>query len=239
MAEPLQSIWRLMLAELTIDRADVGAAMAFALASSPAAAPTVRRDGRGASVSQLVEALLERAAARDLSYPNRLALLYLISDVLHASLSVGGARHFYSLLEQRLAEVIRAFSLFLQTVQGRLRVESVKRDVLGVLAAWEEAGTFSPIYTATLQNILLEPPENAQSAPLQHDPLDGAPWQPLLENHESLLDPQLDGEKLDQPYLRRKLGLGLELEPDAGLELEPGLGSDSEAARRVDKEPFI
>ncbi|KAJ1555002.1 U2 snRNP-associated SURP domain-containing protein [Nowakowskiella sp. JEL0078] len=77
-------------------------------------------------------------------FPNKLARLFLLSDILHNSSStdVPFAWKYRTAIEARLPELFRHFGRVHKTIKGRLRAEQWRKAVFSVVAVWESWEVF-------------------------------------------------------------------------------------------------
>ncbi|TPX30596.1 hypothetical protein SmJEL517_g05890 [Synchytrium microbalum] len=85
-------------------------------------------------------------------FPNKIARLYLVSDVLHNSgTPLPNVWKFRNAFETRLAPVFEHLASVWQTISARLRAEQMRRAVISILGVWETWLIFSSDYIQSLK----------------------------------------------------------------------------------------
>ncbi|GAB4814277.1 hypothetical protein N2152v2_001323 [Parachlorella kessleri] len=113
-----------MLRRLTAERADVCAAMAFAMDNAE-------------SASEVVEVLSDALTLAETPIPLKVARLFLASDILHNSTApVRNASRYRSRLEEHLPDVFESLQEAYRSSESRMAQELLRRHVLKVLRVW-------------------------------------------------------------------------------------------------------
>ncbi|KAL4450080.1 hypothetical protein ABPG77_010749 [Micractinium sp. CCAP 211/92] len=132
-----------MLRRLTVERADVCAAMAFALDNAE-------------SAGEVVEILSDSLTLSETPIPLKIARLFLASDILHnTSSGVRNASRYRSRLEEALPDVFESLQEAYRGAEGRMAQELLRRYVLKVLRVWRGWFIFSDDYLNGLQATFL------------------------------------------------------------------------------------
>ncbi|KAJ3103419.1 U2 snRNP-associated SURP domain-containing protein [Phlyctochytrium planicorne] len=129
-------------------------------------------------------------------FPNKIARLYLLSDVLSNSGStVPNAWRFRNAIEKHLPAVFAHLGSVWKGIQSRLRAEQMRKMVFNVVTVWEKWMIFSWDFTESLRSVYL----NAKSAAEKNAEATAA---------GDNLKKELDGQ--------RKAGTGLYADGDGG-----------------------
>ncbi|PRW57019.1 U2 snRNP-associated SURP motif-containing -like isoform X1 [Chlorella sorokiniana] len=132
-----------MLRGLTVERADICAAMAFALDNAE-------------SASEVCEILGDALTLSETPIPLKIARLFLASDILHnTSSGVRNATRYRSRLEELLPDVFESLQEAYRTAEGRMAQELLRRHVLKLLRIWRGWFIFSDDYLNGLQATFL------------------------------------------------------------------------------------
>lgn len=128
-----------MLRGLTVERAAIRDAMAFALDHAESAA----------DVSAL---LIDSLTSAQSPTPLKVARLFLLSDILHnTSASVRNASRFRALLQDALPDVFESLQEAYRHAGGRMAQEHLRKHVLKVLRVWRGWYIFSDDFLNGLQ----------------------------------------------------------------------------------------
>ncbi|CAJ1064076.1 U2 snRNP-associated SURP motif-containing protein isoform X2 [Xyrichtys novacula] len=174
-----------LLTALTPSRKDIIRGMLFCLERADAAEEVVRLITESFSWSQA-------------PLSNKIARLYLVSDILHNSFAkVAGASYYRRHFEKKLTQIIRDLNAAHRNIQSRLQAEQFQQKVLNCVRAWQEWDIYPDYHLLHLQNICLglvyvgeestETPEDASSG------LDGVPMVSKTTCSNSALMDDLDG----------------------------------------------
>jgi len=139
-----------LLADVTTSKHDVLMAMGFAMEHADYAVDVCERV-REAAVREGDGAVLSK----------RLALLYLVSDILSNISVVKKGSDFQRGFQARLPDMFEALSRSFQASSGRITKLSVKKKVLRVLSAWESWSVFPAPFLGGLQATFLLDENNA------------------------------------------------------------------------------
>ena len=147
-----------MLRLLTVDRASIREAMAFALDNAEAA-------------GEVAETLAEALSLAETPVPTKVARLFLLSDILHnSSAQVRNASAYRTHLAARLPDVFESLADTFRCVDGRISAEAMKKHVLVVLRCWGDWFLFSDAFLRGLQSTFLRKDARLDGL-LPHHPL--------------------------------------------------------------------
>jgi U2-associated protein SR140 len=142
--------WQQHLQTMTLHREDVRRAMGFAFD---------HLDSAEEVASLLHEALVEEKS----SPPRRIALLYVLSDILHnASAPVKHASNYRQLLQYWLPAIFMSLGAMYRGIVGRMTAKQVEERVRNVLAAWSDWSVFPPLYLLGLEAVFFMTEAEAQ-----------------------------------------------------------------------------
>ncbi|XP_034539172.1 U2 snRNP-associated SURP motif-containing protein isoform X2 [Notolabrus celidotus] len=174
-----------LLTELIPRREDIAVAMLFCLEQSNAAEEVVRR-------------ITESFSLTPTPLCNKIARLYLVSDILHNSFAkVPGASQYRKHFEKMLTQIFQDLNTAYNNIQARLQAEQFKKKVMSCFRAWEFWDIYPDYYLIHLQNIFLglakaEEPSSETPEDVSSD-LDGAPMDSETISSNSALVDDLDG----------------------------------------------
>lgn len=132
-----------MLRQLKVERANIQAAMVFALDHASCAA-------------EISDCLIASLTLSETPLHLKMARLYLASDVLHNStVPVRNASRYRQLLQAELPSVFQSFHEALLSAEAALKREAFKRNSLRVLRVWRDWYLFSEDYLNGLQATFL------------------------------------------------------------------------------------
>jgi U2-associated protein SR140 len=205
-----------LLAGLTVGRAAVREAMAFALDHADAAA-------------DIAALLAESLAAPDAPVGLRVARLFLLSDILHnTGAGARNAARYRLRLQDALPDAFEALRSALVAAGGRLAQEALRRHVLRVLRAWRGWFVFSDDFLNGLQATFLRGgagPGGAPAAP-------GAGADPALAPALAALDDEALAARCRRAGLSRAGGRGEQVARLLALDAYLG-GAEAAAAKRA------
>ncbi|KAJ9054633.1 hypothetical protein DSO57_1012268 [Entomophthora muscae] len=160
-----------ILNELTVDRQSIGFAMVAAL----------ERVSEAEEIASLIQ---DHLLKEDLPSTAALAILYLISDILHnVNPTVPQAWRLRAELEKRMPIFFKQLHKVYGGISRRLRAESFRRLIAAIFPIWESSLIFPAPFLYNLKNIFhhgsSEAPKEVYVAPLnpqsESDSIDGEP----------------------------------------------------------------
>lgn len=130
-----------MLRALTPRRERIARCMALALDNAHAA-------------DRVAEIMTQSLLVPATPIPRKIARLYVVSDILYNSAAdVRNAWYYRTAFETRLARVFAHLGAVTHTLPGRMKIESVQRQVLVVLECWDAWLVYPPSYTTILREL--------------------------------------------------------------------------------------
>ncbi|KAK9835798.1 hypothetical protein WJX74_008275 [Apatococcus lobatus] len=128
-----------LLRALTVEKADICEAMAFALDNAECA-------------FEIVEILTESLTLAETPPPTKVSRLFLVSDILHNSTApVRNASRYRSRLEAVLPNIFESFQELYLGLDSRITQEALRRHMLRVLRVWRERFIFNDDFLNGLQ----------------------------------------------------------------------------------------
>uniref|UniRef100_A0A8C2VQ34 U2 snRNP-associated SURP motif-containing protein n=1 Tax=Chinchilla lanigera TaxID=34839 RepID=A0A8C2VQ34_CHILA len=167
--EPLKEEQRDKLEEIL--KNDIGDAMVFCLNNAGAA-------------EEIVDCITESLSILKTPLPKKIAILYLVSDVLYNfSAKVASDPYYRKFFETKLY-----FHATYHTIQGHLQSENFKQRVMTCFRAWEDWAIYPEPFLIKLQSIFLGLVNIIEEREIEDvsDDLNGAP-----------IEEELDGEPLE------------------------------------------
>lgn len=130
----------IMLRNMTFERGKIAKAMAFAINHADAAdevSPDRRSCGFFAMLGvlivfrQVIDIICKSLVSEDTPLPQKIARLYLVSDILHnSSVHVTNAWKYRSGFEVKLPEVFQHFNKIYRSILARLKAEQVRVSIV-------------------------------------------------------------------------------------------------------------
>ena len=133
--------FRDLLNEMSMSRASVRNAMIFALDHAEAA-------------NDIIKALESRLCDTKDSAPNKVAYLYVVSDILYNSNNSSKTRHFRTILKDRLPTMFEGVAKTYQSLKSRFNSNQMRSRVQRILDVWREWSSFPPLYLIGLESAL-------------------------------------------------------------------------------------
>ena len=133
-----------ILLKLSVSRWAIADAMGFAFDHVEA----------GFDIISSVKASFDNSKKGIVSVPNKVAKLYLLSDILHNSgvcIGMTGASRYRVLISNILPDIFANFGQELKLATGRMTSKQIEERILSVLKVWEEWSIFTAQYLAGLE----------------------------------------------------------------------------------------
>ncbi|ORX92772.1 hypothetical protein K493DRAFT_263093 [Basidiobolus meristosporus CBS 931.73] len=148
-----------MLRQISNERGSIARLMAFAI------------DHAGA-FEEVVDIVVKSLTIPETPIPTKIARLHLISDILHnSSVPLPNAWKLRSGFESKLPIVFTHLAEVYNSIQGRLKAEHFRRQVMNVVGAWEKWIIFPQPYLDSLASSFAEPgSQTVQSEVTHQDP---------------------------------------------------------------------
>ncbi|KAM3579210.1 hypothetical protein VKS41_008431 [Umbelopsis sp. WA50703] len=179
----------IMLRKINFQRGTIAKAMAFAINHSDAA-------------DEVIETICKSMVSDGAPLSQKIARLYLVSDILHnSSVHVTNAWKYRSGFEVKLPEVFQHFNKIYRSIRARLKAEQVRRQICGVFAVWNNWIVFPEHRIAEYNSIFTQPGiESAPSEPVVvEQPAVTSPVpQPKEEAPPVEQEDTVDGEPMDE-----------------------------------------
>ncbi|KRZ05709.1 U2 snRNP-associated SURP motif-containing protein [Trichinella zimbabwensis] len=173
-----------LLEKLTMERSKVGDAMVWCVEHSDFA-------------EHIVSVIADNIESEDTTLPKKIALLYLLSDILaNCFAEVMNVSYYRTHIENRLEGIFRKLHTSYKGISARLRAEQFRQRVANCCKMWEDTAVYPLEFLARLQGILLGiiPPE-----PIPSD-IDGVAIDESMA--EELFDEyDIDGVPLDEDMM--------------------------------------
>ncbi|KAH8551881.1 U2-associated SR140 protein [Umbelopsis sp. PMI_123] len=135
----------IMLRKINFQRGRIAKAMAFAINHADAA-------------DEVIDIVCKSLVSEETPLPQKIARLYLVSDILHnSSVHVTNAWKYRSGFEIKLPEVFKHFNKIYRSIQARLKAEQVRRQVSSILSVWNNWIVFPEHRIAEYNSIFMQP----------------------------------------------------------------------------------
>lgn len=143
-----------LLREMTMERTAISDVMYFCMSRAEAA-------------EEIVECIEEALGMLSTPVSLKVARIFLVSDILYNSGAlIPNAANFRRSFEGRLLGIFKNLNATYRAIQGRLRADHFKNNVMACIAAWKQWSLFTPFFFQSLEDAFLAKPKDAQAAPL-------------------------------------------------------------------------
>lgn len=224
-----------MLNRLMPTKASVGSAMLFCINHSDAAEEIIK------NVEQAI-GCESQAPVSGQSISNRIALLFLISDILHnSSAAVTNASFYRKGFQIKLSAIFGQLKDFLGKIEDQQQADKFKRRAMSVLSSWNYFHIYESKFLVELSDILLGPSSRPRELRLEVDPAfhqspSEEPRGPEQQTEMAELDDHLDGEAIEDDTLAECLeARGLSLRWYKTLDLSDDDEQEGEPAERTNQ----
>ncbi|OUC39512.1 hypothetical protein D917_05242 [Trichinella nativa] len=173
-----------LLEKLTMERSRVGDAMVWCVEHSDFA-------------EHIVSVIADNIENEDTVLPKKIALLYLLSDILaNCFAEVMNVSYYRTHIENRLEGIFRKLHDSYKNISARLRAEQFRQRIANCCKMWEDTAVYPLEFLARLQGILLGiiPPEPIPSD-IDGVALDETAAEELFDDYD------IDGVPLDEDMM--------------------------------------
>jgi len=217
----------IMLRNMTFERGKIAKAMAFAINHADAA-------------DEVIDIICKSLVSEDTPLPQKIARLYLVSDILHnSSVHVTNAWKYRSGFEVKLPEVFQHFNKIYRSILARLKAEQVRRQVCNILSVWNNWIVFPEHRIAEYNSIFMQPGTETSIAEVPVEKPGEATDVAATEEAQNASAPVSEGEPMEEDIDGEPLS-DIDGEPlTEDEEVEEEMHSISEEAQDIEIEDMF